>query len=255
MTLADQESIETAWNEPEGLTARGTLFVLPGRGEDPSLYQRFGRRLSADAYRVRVLPDPVPDSGPVLARLSALLASQDTVGPKVLVGSDTGALYASWLVASGELAGIDALILAGLPTRDDAGLPAATPGSWDDELAARTSCPAHRGVLTNSAVRRGALFAGLPDGWLERADLSQVKQPVLGIHGADDEISPLPAARVSYAAGPAARLVSVAGGRHDVLNDLTHRTVAATIVLLLERLRLGPELPVILADEALEGEY
>ena len=39
-----------------------------------------------------------------------------------------------------------------------------------------------------------------------------------------------------------AELVSIAGARHDVLNDLSHRTVAATIVLWLERLRLGREL-------------
>jgi hypothetical protein len=37
----------------------------------------------------------------------------------------------------------------------------------------------------------------------------------------------------------------IVGGRHDVLNDLSHRTVAATIVLFLERLRLGADLPVI----------
>jgi pimeloyl-ACP methyl ester carboxylesterase len=254
MTLASTQATVTRWNEHEGVTARGTLFVLPGRGEEPSLYQRFGRRLSADAYRVLVLPDPTSAPAPVRARLSELLASTDTVSPKVLVGSDTGALYATWLLASGELSGIDALILAGLPTRSDPGWPTATPGSWEDELAARTSCPAHRGVLANSAVRRGALFAGLPEDWLEQADLSRVKQPVLGIHGADDEISPLPAARLTYAAAPAARLVSVAGGKHDALNDLTHRSVAATMVQFLERLRLGAELPVILADESLEGQ-
>jgi hypothetical protein len=39
------------------------------------------------------------------------------------------------------------------------------------------------------------------------------------------------------------RLVTIAGGRHDVLNDVTHRTVAATIVLFLERLRLGAKMP------------
>jgi hypothetical protein len=37
--------------------------------------------------------------------------------------------------------------------------------------------------------------------------------------------------------------VTIAGGRHDVLNDVTHRTVAATIILFLERLRLGADLP------------
>ena len=65
--------------------------------------------------------------------------------------------------------------------------------------------------------------------------------PPLGLHGGADTISPLDEARGHY---PGA-LVTIAGGRHDVLNDVTHRTVAATIVPFLERLRLGADLPVI----------
>lgn len=38
----------------------------------------------------------------------------------------------------------------------------------------------------------------------------------------------------------------VDGGRHDLLNDLSHRSVAATIVLFLESLRAGPGLPPVL---------
>ena len=76
-------------------------------------------------------------------------------------------------------------------------------------------------------------------------------QPVLGIHGADDPVSPLAAARERYAAAARAELVSIAGGRHDALNDLTHRSVAATMVLFLERLRLGPQRPVIAVTETL----
>jgi hypothetical protein len=80
-----------------------------------------------------------------------------------------------------------------------------------------------------------------------------VTQPILGIHGTDDPVSPLAAARVRYAAAPSAELISIAGGRHDALNDVTHRTVAATIVLFLERLRLrlGAELPRIAIRETL----
>lgn len=57
------------------------------------------------------------------------------------------------------------------------------------------------------------------------------------------------AVRARYAAATAAELVGITGSRHDVLNDVTHRTVAATIVLFLERLRLGPELPYIAIRE------
>ncbi len=41
---------------------------------------------------------------------------------------------------------------------------------------------------------------------------------------------------------PRAELVSITGAPHDVLNDQTHRTAAATVVLFLERLRAGQSL-------------
>ncbi len=69
--------------------------------------------------------------------------------------------------------------------------------------------------------------------------------PVLGLHGADDVVSPLGSVRGWYSGVPTAELVTIAGGRHDALNDATHRTAAATVVLFLERLRLGADLPTI----------
>ena len=50
-----------AWDEPEGIAPRGTLVVLPGRGEHGGVYERFGRRIAADGYRVRALADPSPN--------------------------------------------------------------------------------------------------------------------------------------------------------------------------------------------------
>ena len=47
----------SAWNEPAGVAPRGTVLLLPGRGEQPGLYRRFGARIAADGYRVRVLPE------------------------------------------------------------------------------------------------------------------------------------------------------------------------------------------------------
>lgn len=251
MTLVDHQQLQTAWDEPAGLAARGTLFVIPGRGEEPGLYQRLGRRLSADAYRVRVLPDPTESEASEAAARAQLadgLGSKQTAAPRVLVGSDTGALYAVTLAASGDLKP-DALVLAGLPTAPANGGPA----SFTEELATRTSCPTHRGLLEQSALRRGALYAPVPAGWLAAADPAKVSQPVLGIHGAADSLSPLGAAREWYRAAPAARLVTVTDGAHDALNDITHRSVAAVIVVFLERLRLGAGLPVIVASEPLDG--
>ncbi len=248
MTVVDQHVPVLSWAEPEGVAARGTLVVIPGRGEQPAHYERFGRRIAADGYRVHVVTDPTQDTALTLSQVTDQLAGPQVPAPRVLAGSDTGALFAAGLAAAGQVAALDALVLAGLPaTEAGAG---AESGSWDDELENRTACPAHRARLTAVGVRRGALYEPVPPGWTERADLSAVTQPVLAIHGADDPVSPLAAARARYAAGPA-ELVAIAGGRHDVLNDVTHRTVAATIILFFERLRLGAGLPVIAIRETL----
>jgi alpha-beta hydrolase superfamily lysophospholipase len=261
MTLPSQHAPVTSWTEPEGLNPRGTIVVVPGRGERPDVYERFGRRLSSDAYRVHAVANPVEDAALAEEQVRSLL---DGPKPVVLAGSDTGALFAIGLVAPGRLPGADALVLAGLPTVTappeadipadggaDAGQSAAAGSSWEAELEARTACPTHRGRLAGPILRRGALYEPVPDGWLDLAGLKAVTVPVLGVHGAADPVSPLAAAREKYAAAPHAELVSITGGRHDAFNDITHRTAAATIILFLERLRLGTDLPPIAVREEL----
>ncbi|WP_327731206.1 lysophospholipase [Streptomyces sp. NBC_00487] len=226
----------SSWDEPEGLAARGTLVVLAGRGEHGGVYERFGRRLAFDAYRVRALGDPTADPA-VLDAAAKLLADESLPGPKVLVGSDTGARYAVQLAAE-RAAGLDALILAGLP------IGSWTSGSWEAEAAARTACPTHQGRLANDPdFRRGVLDESPDD--LPELRLDLVDVPVLALHGTDDAVSPLDGALDAYAGHPGVRTVTFDGGRHDVLNDALHRTAAATVVLFLERLRLSAELPAI----------
>jgi alpha-beta hydrolase superfamily lysophospholipase len=264
MTVTDQHSSLLSWREPEGLNPRGTVVVIPGRGERPGVYERFGRRISSDAYRVHVVANPVEDAALAEEQIRSLLAGPQ---PVVLAGSDTGALFAAGLVASGLLPEADALVLAGLPTvtakpdTDAADGESAADGgqaqaaeaadSWDAELEARTACPAHRSRLAGPVLRRGALYEPVPDGWLDLANLKAVAVPVLGLHGAADTVSPLAAARERYAAAPHAELVSIADGRHDAFNDIMHRTAAATVALFLERLRLGADLPPIAVAEEL----
>jgi alpha-beta hydrolase superfamily lysophospholipase len=250
MTVTIERATAASWVEPDGVAPRGTLIVIPGRGEGPELYERFGRRIAADAYRVQVVSDPVADPALTTSQVLAITAE---VRPYVLVGSDTGALFAAGLVASGQVADVDAVVLAGLPTAE-AEPPVvgrADAESWEAELAARTACPTHRGRLAGQGLRRGALFEPIPAGWESLADLGRIQPPVLGLHGTADPVSPLDAARERYRQAPRAELVSIAGGVHDVLNDVTHRTVAATIVLFLERLRLSAELPPIAVSEKL----
>ena len=272
-----------SWDEPAGIAPRGTVIVAAGRGETTDAYGRFGRRIAADGYRVRALGDITADIEASLAAAGKLLVDDSLPGPKVVIGSDTGALFALTLAAR-RAPGLDALILAGLPLTETTpaatpppatdAKPSATPATapetatttqttpaaraepgaalvagagpaivrlpdWDAELEARSGCPAHRGVLSNGAVTPGALFSTqIPTVLIGDTGIGSTV-PTLGLHGDADPVSPLETVRDRYPG----TLVSIVGGRHDVLNDVTHRTVAATIVLFLERLRLGGDLP------------
>ncbi|WP_205687543.1 alpha/beta hydrolase [Cellulomonas endophytica] len=246
------------WTEPEGLTPRGTVVVLVGRGETPEVYERLGRRLAADAYRVLA----VDEGRGTRATVEALLADADLPSPRVLLGSDAGALTAV-TVARSARPGPDALVLAGLPTRDEAE-PSPFGGTWEREVEARTACPNHRAVLGRAARSSlaGSLLATAATGLLSpsRAARADLDLPVLAVHGAADAISPVVDAVPVYRALGALEVVVVEDGLHDVLNDVQHRTVAATVVLFLERLRLrraqgrpADEVPAPLTRDALRG--
>lgn len=226
------------WTEPvSGPDARGTVVVLVGRGETPEVYERFGRRLAADAFRVVAVgePDPAPQA------VAALLATLP--GPHVLVGTDAGALAAARLARVLDVAGV---VLAGLPTA--AGVRSLT---WDAELDARSACPAHQRVLAQAT--RTSLFADVTA--IVAADLTDPRDaplpvPVLALHGEDDRISPTEHAVAAYRTLGARHVLLVTDGRHDVLNDAAHRTVAGAVVQFLERVRLGGDLPTLVRDVA-----
>ncbi len=244
MTIAGAVPVIASWDQPAGIAPRGTVVVVPGRGEHPVVYERFGRRIAADGYRVQAVPDPVVDAERAVRRITSVL--DGAPGPVVLAGSDSGALFAALLVADGVLpAGrVAALVLAGLPTLDaDRAAAGSARPDREEELEVRTACPTHQARLrTDDAVRLGELRRPLPAEWFARARPTAVDVPVLGLHGAADAISPLAAARDWYAQVPTVQLVSIEGGRHDALNDQTHRTAAASVVLFLERLRAGAEI-------------
>jgi pimeloyl-ACP methyl ester carboxylesterase len=235
-----------SWLPPSpGPAVRGTVILLPGRGEHAGVYERFGRRLAFDAYAVHALSIS-PDEDPSVLRDQVAAITAEAVAPVVLAGSDTGALHALALVIEGKV-DAEGLLLAAIPGAsatssafdDLAGSP-----EWEQELALRSSCPTHRGRLTEDAdFRRGSLFDAVPDRLrafleLDPADYEPVPATLV-LHGAADLLAP-PAFTRTLAAGlPQAELVLVAGAPHDVLNDATHRSVAAAVVQWLERLRGG----------------
>ncbi|MFC4031907.1 alpha/beta hydrolase [Streptomyces polygonati] len=225
------------WYPAQGLLHRGTIVLLPGRGEHPGVYERFGRRLAADAYVVHVL-DVAPGADPagVAAAVDAVAAGAAT--PLVLAGSDTGALHA--LAASVRTAAAPgALLLAGVP--GEGAWSAGAEEEWAGELDARTTCPTHRGRLgADPLFAPGALTAPAPAELVAAAEAvlaAPPAVPALLLHGAADPVSPPERARALAALLPGATLATVADGRHDTLNDIQHRSVAALVVQWLERLR------------------
>jgi alpha-beta hydrolase superfamily lysophospholipase len=266
----NQTTFVTDYTGPEGLRTRGTVLVVPGRGEGEATYRRFGRRLAADSYRVRVLAAPViaeADLAGSLERFAGQLAdavagtgavagadADGPVRPLVLVGSDTGAATLAALVARSvtESGTPDlpwwpqALVLAGLP-----GYAAHQPGSWDDELDVRTQCSVHRAVLSDDeSVQRGALSAAVPGALLDAAYGSTAGLPQLLLVGDADLMADRDALAQAAKALPAARLVVGRPAHHDVLNDLQHRSVAAEVVTFLEALRNEPSLEPIVEVES-----
>lgn len=225
----------TAWDEPVGATPRGTLILLPGRGETPTSYQRFGKRLSADAYKVRLVPLDLADLAIARTQVEKLLADESLPGPKVLVGTDVGATLVGQLL---DEVAADAAIIAGVALPDSQGV-----DGWDAEVDARSACPLHRKLIAEDAgFGRGSLNGPFPAEW-DELERTVPGKPVLILHGDADPITALDKAIEPYVGHSVARVKIVKGGRHDLLNDIMHRSVAATIVLFLESLRLGADLP------------
>ncbi|MET8831645.1 alpha/beta hydrolase [Streptomyces sp. NPDC004610] len=230
----------TDHHAPAGLRVRGTVVVVPGRGETRATYARLGRRLAADAYRVRVIDAAEPGLAPadfahrIADAVTGTAGEDGVVRPLVLLGADSGA--AAVAAVSGDGPGTahpDALILAGLPGERS---PAAD--TWEQELDIRTSCPAHRGTLTeDTGVRRGALTTPLPEPLRTAARQAEPGVPVLLLAGDADPLTDHETLTHTAKSLERARLAVVRGAHHDVLNDLQHRSVAAEIVTFLETLR------------------
>lgn len=199
---------------------RGTLALIAGRDETAAIYRRFGTRISADGYTVGVF------EGTDAAAAAGWLSGRPD-GPRVLVGSDTGASSVLTALTQGDIA--DAAIVAGVVVDVDR-------APTDAE---RTACPVHLGVLAEqhaaSQSSAPAPAAELP----ASADLAAISVPVLAVHGGADPVSPFAQAQTALAAVPDLETVETVEGLHDALNDQTHRSVAASIVLWLERLRTG----------------
>ncbi|MEV0848598.1 alpha/beta hydrolase [Streptomyces sp. NPDC049954] len=228
-----------AWQPPAGIAPRGTLLVLPGRGEHPLVYERFGRRLAQDGYVVHALGTTPGDAVEDVRQAASRAAGPQPAVPVVLVGNDTGALQA--LHAAAPPAGgltVHGVVLAGAAPVNGPGI-TGTEDDWEAELDARTACPTHRARLSGDAdFVRGRLAGPVPEHLLTDP---RPGVPALVLHGEDDSVTPVKEARERAALLPGTTLGVVRDGVHDVLNDASHRTAAAALVLWLEGLRAQPD--------------
>jgi alpha-beta hydrolase superfamily lysophospholipase len=233
-------SNHTDFHGPQGLRIRGTVLIVPGRGETRETYTRLGTRLAADAYRVRVVDAPRIDAADVAGSLERFAGELAVDGaqlprPLVLIGADAGAATVAALIARPDTTASwwpDAVVTAGLP-----GHAAVVTKSWDEELDIRTHCGVHRGVLTDdAAVERGSLGAAVPGELLDAAYAGASDIPRLVLIGDSDPLADRETLARAVKTSPSARLSVVRGAHHDVLNDLQHRSVAAEIVSFLETL-------------------
>ena len=165
------------WHPAAGTVVRGTVLLLPGRGEHPGVYGRFGRRLAFDGYRVEALGEVAgPDDADGLA--AQVDAARAAGGPVVLAGSDTGALLA--LAAAGA-ARPDALLLSGAPTTSHPDRQGGEQPAWHDELEFY-SIKVQDGPLTsrlqNIKVGDEILIGRKPTGTLVLDGLRPGKRPI-----------------------------------------------------------------------------
>lgn len=114
---------KVAWTVPAP-SHRGTVAILPGRGETPDAYEDLGTVLTWAGYDAAVLAATDVDS----AAASLRELAEDRSYPRVLLGADTGAVSAVRLARTSGIA-VDALVLAGLPGPAERGDLDAGPGS------------------------------------------------------------------------------------------------------------------------------
>ncbi|MGC0366508.1 alpha-beta hydrolase superfamily lysophospholipase [Rhodococcus sp. 27YEA15] len=227
--------MSTDWLNPEA-NARGSVIVIAGRGEHADVYGRFARRIAFDGYRVAVVENDAD---------AVEHAIEDAAGdvPLTVIGSDTGALAA--LDAAARYSAVDGVVAAGLLVTGTDTLTS----DWERELEIRSACPVHRGVLTSvGALDPGHLGDAATVATTE--SLTRVTVPTLVVHGSADQLSPAAEVLALVAELPDTQIAVVHEGRHDILNDVSHRSVAAAVVEFLERLRLPGRPVVVVRDPA-----
>lgn len=233
------------WEVPD---ARAGIVFLHGYGEHSGLYHRFAAALNHRGINLWALDeighgltegvrgfvgslDDLEANGRRLAQV-ATDAYPDL--PLIVAGHSLGGATAALLVAR-DPAPFRGAVLSGTPL---------SAPRWIEELDPAvglaleptdlSSDPFYLDALANDPLAftdsEASPLDALPPAWKELGErFSDVGVPVLLVHGDRDPVAPIDGNRDWAARLSRVRLFEVPGGRHDVLNETTHESVAAAI--------------------------
>jgi alpha-beta hydrolase superfamily lysophospholipase len=224
------------------------VIFLHGFGEHTGVYHRLGFALNAagidlwavDQFGHGLSPGERGDFNSIEASITladglAELAQAATPGiPLVALGHSFGAVATlSKLIddpgpyRAGVISGAPLIPIAGMLDADSA---------FDLDPSWLSADPFYLDSMENDPLAfvdadGAALTRELDRAW-DRfgSTLPTLTVPTLAVHGADDPIADIGAVRAYAEQIEVLRLEEIAGGRHDILNDVEHQLVAQTII-------------------------
>jgi alpha-beta hydrolase superfamily lysophospholipase len=227
---------------------RAAVVFLHGFGEHTGLYHRYGFALNAagidlwavDQFGHGLTPGDRGDFTTLEASIGladrlAELALAGTPGiPLVAQGHSFGAVATLWKLLD-DSGPYRAGVVSGAPLVPVPGLVDAD-STFEIAPSQLSSDPFYLDAMENDPLAfvdaDGAPLAReLDRGWdTFGAKLPSLAVPTLAVHGSNDPIAPIGALRAYAEQIGTLSLIEIAGGGHDILNDVTHREVASDIV-------------------------
>lgn len=248
MPFFDSNSGPIYYRHWAAVQPRAAVVFLHGFGEHTGLYHRLGFTLNAsgiDLWAVDQLghglsPGERGDFGSLEAsswlgdRLAEVASANSPGIPLVAQGHSFGAVVTAFQLlraADRYVAGI----ISGAPLVPVAELVDADT-TFEILPSQLSSDPFYLDSMENDPLAfvdadGGPLARELDRAWDRMgSELPALAVPTLAVHGSNDPIAPVGAMRAYAEQIEPLSLLEIQGGGHDILNDVTHREVAAAIV-------------------------
>ena len=226
---------------------RAAVIFLHGFGEHTGVYHRYGFALNAagiDLWAVDQFGHGLTggERGDFTAleasvrlgdELARLAAAETPSTPLVAQGHSFGAVATLWKLID-DPGPYRAAVVSGAPLAPVAGLVDAD-STFEIAPEQLSADPFYLDHMENDPLAfvdadGGPLARELDRAWDSfGVTLSALTLPTLAVHGGDDPIAPVGAVRAYAEQIPALSLHVMAGGGHDILNDVSHREVVARI--------------------------